>query len=103
MNKKKIALHIIVAQVLTILWIYTCPKYIISGEGRTTSVEQRDNRNSWSSTNGVKTSHKQWQPTTSFRHINSGYFWIGVWIIYMGTLSAYLLTDEAKNNESKIQ
>ena len=97
MNKKKIAIYLIAAQILTIIWVKACPKYIILGEGRTTSIEYKKDHNSYSTNSrGKRTYSKRWSPTSNFRHINTAYFWIGVWLIYMGCLSTYLLTDETK-------
>ena len=98
LNKKSFAITLLAAQVLTISWIYLCPKFVQRGDSSTlgydviteqlgTSTIYKDGVGKREPVYGKKQYYKE------FKHLSPGYFWAGVLIIYMSCISVYLLTD----------
>ena len=100
MNKKRIAVFIIAAQLLTLLWIPWCPKYLLKGTTGTYRAKYTRDRSSWTmSSNGLKIYGMKWTAGRRYVHLDMSYFILGVLTIYAGSAAVYLLTDKSKTSK----
>ena len=81
-------MFIIIAQILTFLWIPLCPKILIQGDVRTSTV--------------MKNGRRSWKARSTYVHPDPVYFPTGLLVIYMSCLSSYLLTKPEKEESQSV-
>lgn len=94
MNKKTLAVWILVAQFLTVVWTFVCPKFTIQGEVATLREKTVVDKSTWSQTLGQAKVYGRRTVTSPFRHPEPVYFLSGLTVICMVCLALYLLTGD---------
>jgi hypothetical protein len=101
MNKKKVAIYILLSVGLTLAWLTICPKYMLQGEIKTVTTKRVTSTSNWSQTgNGPKVYGKK-TIYVPYQHIDPSRFLIGCSVIYMGCLGVFLYTEKRTNPEMK--
>ncbi len=97
MNMRKIAVYLTIAQILTVIWILSCPKYAQTGATETRKTEVVSEESGWSQRgNGPKitTYRNRTILTGPFLHPDPVYFGAGLLVIYGLLASAFLWNEK---------